>query len=655
MNMRVFRYFIFTGIFFFALAIFECVGQPTTFLKSYNTGNSGYAVRETRSSNYVVAGGTDFYYNFHWFTMSGIPSTTIHLLKTNQDGSLIWENVFGKPGARTIGMWMEITNDSGTIITGHMNRDLVWPPDSNDIVLMKTDENGNLSWAKQFDTGKDELGFCVRQTFDSGYIVSGFHDAVPMSLSGNTYALLIKTDVNGNIQWEKKYQLAVRDLDTGEGLPWYVRQTSDSGYVLVGTTADLHAADVYVIRTNSSGDVLWANSYDHDNSALRFSLGLDIIESLSGDLIIAGSMDKDQTLNQYNYPYILKLNSSGQILDYRFYDSAPAQMFQSGFSSVEQTPDGGFFFTGMGGYGGFGMQAQLLKTDQNFNMQWSRAYTNDINATVGSRSGRMTNDGCYIFTGKKLNQGTILWKADMFGLVPCKNPGILVEMSPSVIQHNLSPLAFTGINASNLALSVLPTLSDTETVCPVTTAVLPIELLSFTAELIPANKIRIDWQTASEINCDHVIVQRSLDGIEFNEIKKIQGAGNSTILTSYSILDENASNSKIIYYRLDQADYNGNIHSSKVLPVALKSEDLSIISIHTDYNSNQILISLQSNCRDMLHFTITDAIGKVIHRQDIPSGPGFTTASLNPCCMPKGIYFIQVSDGEKSRKRKFIY
>lgn len=86
-------------------------------------------------------------------------------------------------------------------------------------------------------------------------------------------------------------------------------------------------------------------------------------------------MDKDQSLSQYNYPYILKLNSNGNILNAKFFDSAPAQPFQSGFSSVEETPDGGFFFTGMGGYSNFGMLAQLLKTDTDFNMQWSRAYS----------------------------------------------------------------------------------------------------------------------------------------------------------------------------------------------------------------------------------------------------------------------------------------
>ena len=51
------------------------LAQPITFLKSYNAGNSGYAVREVNGSDLVIAGSTDFYYNFRWFTMSSIAST----------------------------------------------------------------------------------------------------------------------------------------------------------------------------------------------------------------------------------------------------------------------------------------------------------------------------------------------------------------------------------------------------------------------------------------------------------------------------------------------------------------------------------------------------------------------------------------------------
>ncbi|HRH67194.1 MAG TPA: T9SS type A sorting domain-containing protein [Bacteroidia bacterium] len=629
--------------------------QPATFLKTYNSGNSGMMVREVNGNAYVVAGATDFYYNYHWMIMSPVASTNIHLFKTSTDGTLIWEKIFNKPGSRSIAIWMEPAPDSGIIITGHMNKDVAWPPDSNDIFLMKTDSGGSLLWSKQFDTGKDELGYCVRPTFDGGYIIAGFHDAAPVSLGGTTYALLIKTDGNGNLLWGKKYELAVRDLDTGESLAWIVRQTADSGYVLVGTTAASHAADVLVIRTTSSGDVVWSNSYEHDNTLLRFSLGLDIIESLSGDFIIAGSMDKDQSLTQYNYPYILKINSTGNLLDSRFYDSAPPQQFQAGFSSVEQTPDGGFFFTGMGGYGGFGMQAQLLKTDANFNMQWSRAYSNDAAATVGSRSGRRTSDGCYIFTGKRQNDGAILWKADPFGLVPCKTPGTLLEMLPGIIQHNHFPGTISGINESNSVFVPLPALTDTSTICPVTDATLPVELLSFSANLLPDKLIQLRWETGSESNNDYFILRKSLDGKKFTDIGMVNGAGNSSSVQSYSLLDKITEITSILYYRLEQVDYDGAHRISRTLPVSLINEELILLSVAADQSSQTITVLLQSNSLSPIQCSFTDMLGKTYSLQSGESGNGIREIRIDAQPLSKGIYFLTFSDNEHTITGRVVY
>ena len=437
-------------IFFVILILFLfshfSYSQPSTFFKMYNQGNSGYAVRELNGNSYVVAGGTDFYYNFHWFIMSSLSTTNVHLFKTSSNGNLLWERIFNSPNHRMLSTWMETLSDGGIIVTGHISDEKVWPPDSNDIFLMKSDGNGNLLWAKTFDTGKDDLGFCVRQTADGGFIVSGFHDALPTSLTGSTYAILIKTDSNGSVEWEKKYQIPVRDLDTGEGLPVLVNQTADGGFVVTGTTAASHAADVFVFRTDGFGNLIWAKSYEHDASVFRFSLGLDIVESTSGDLIIAGSMDKDRVLNQFNYPYILRLNTNGTVLDAKILSTVPDQLFQSGFSSVEQTVDGGYFFTGMGGYSSFGSQAEFLKTDNAFNTQWSRVYTMDGVATMGSRSGRSTTDGCYVFTGKRQLSGTVLMKTDNLGLIPCKTPTSLVEIIPSVFSQLRFPSVFSGIN-----------------------------------------------------------------------------------------------------------------------------------------------------------------------------------------------------------------
>ena len=72
------------------LAVFSAaeLNAQTTFVRTYNKGNMGYTVREVNGNSYVVAGGTDYYYNFHWFIQSALATTNIHLFKTDVSGVL---------------------------------------------------------------------------------------------------------------------------------------------------------------------------------------------------------------------------------------------------------------------------------------------------------------------------------------------------------------------------------------------------------------------------------------------------------------------------------------------------------------------------------------------------------------------------------------
>lgn len=642
---------VFITLLFFYSAGFS---QPLTFLKMYNKGNIGYTVREVNANSFVVAGGTDFYFNWHWHIMSAVPTTNIHFFKTDNFGNLIWEKIFSRNNSRIIATWFEHTLDDGFIITGHGNRDFVWPPDSNDILLIKTDPNGVITWSKTFDTGKDELGYCVRQTSDGGYIVSGFHDAAPVSIIGNTYALLIKTDMNGNVQWEKKYQFAVRDLANSAPFSFVVRQTADGGYVIVGTTMGSHPADVYVIRVNAIGNLLWAKSYEHDNSVMRFSVGLDIIESASGDFVIAGAMDKDQPAMKTNYPYILKISSGGSLISAKFFETNPLLSFQTGFSSVEQTPDGGFFFTGTGGYASFGDQAHLLKTDVNFNVQWSRVYTWDGIATMGSRSGRITADGGFIFTGKRQMAGTVLMKTDEVGLIPCKNPNVLVEFIPNIIVQNWNPNALSGINTINILLSTQSPLVDTTTVCPVNFT-LPVELNYFSAAAVPGKQVQVDWVTASEINNDYFVIEKSTDANHFETAGVVKGAGNSVNFLNYSFIDEHPLNENISYYRLKQVDYNGAFEFSRIAAVSFSGEDFKLISAFADYDNQSIQIYLKSNSVENIEFRLTDMPGKTISHGSKTSAKGVTWVSIDGKNLSRGVYYFTLSNGKKTLIGKIIY
>jgi len=79
---------------------------------------------------------------------------------------------------------------------------------------------------------------------------------------------------------------------------------------------------------------------------------------------------------------------------------------------------------------------------------------------------------------------------------------------------------------------------------------------------------KIEWITSSEINNNHFTLESSNDGIDFSEIVKMDGAGNSSSITLYQFEDYNPKS----YYRLKQTDYNGDYTYSNIIYI---SKDLS--------------------------------------------------------------------------------
>jgi len=94
---------------------------------------------------------------------------------------------------------------------------------------------------------------------------------------------------------------------------------------------------------------------------------------------------------------------------------------------------------------------------------------------------------------------------------------------------------------------------------------LPVELISFTAQVVNEN-VKLNWITASELNNDYFTVQRSVDGVEFESLVEIDGAGTKQTATEYEFIDT-APKANISYYRLKQTDFDKTSTYSKVIAI----------------------------------------------------------------------------------------
>lgn len=92
---------------------------------------------------------------------------------------------------------------------------------------------------------------------------------------------------------------------------------------------------------------------------------------------------------------------------------------------------------------------------------------------------------------------------------------------------------------------------------------LPVELLWFRAYLDKHNSVTLAWETLNEVNNDYFLVEKSADGVQWEVIEKVDGAGDSGRAIKYSVADE-APYKGNNYYRLKQIDYDKRFSYSKV-------------------------------------------------------------------------------------------
>jgi hypothetical protein len=296
----------------------------------------GNSVQQTSDMGYIVAG----------YTRSFGDTTQVYLIKTNASGDTLWTRTYG--GANwDDGYFVRQTSDGGYIIAGYSNS---FGTGIDEVYLIKTNASGDTLWTRTYGRGTSDYAYSVQQTSDGGYIVAG------QSWSGGSYdAWLIKTNSSGDTLWTRAYGGANGDYGTS------VQQTPDMGYIVAGFTASYGAggADVWLIKTNASGDTLWTRTYGGANG----DYGYSVQQTQDGGYIVAGYT---QSFGAGGFDvYLVKTNASGDTLWTRTYGGAGGD-----FGDVtQQTSDGGYIISGTtNSFGAGAYDVYLIKTDGNGNV-----------------------------------------------------------------------------------------------------------------------------------------------------------------------------------------------------------------------------------------------------------------------------------------------
>ncbi len=183
---------------------------------------------------------------------------------------------------------------------------------------------------------------------------------------------------------------------------------------------------------------------------------------------------------------------------------------------------------------------------------------------------------------------------------------------------------------------------------------LPIELVSFTANVNSNNEVVLNWVTAIEINNEFFTIERSADGEHFEEVTRVAGAGSSNVSSTYSAIDENPAMG-LSYYRLKQTDFDGAFEYSNLASVVLNDAAQPTVQISVYPNpanvGHQIQVNISAAIIDYTIEVYEMGSGKLIYR-------GVSMGQQNQLDMPEGLaagaYLVRVSNDTEVQNQKLF-
>lgn len=334
--MWVYKKLVLAIIAFFVLATLQNVNSvwASNELWSQTYGGPEYdcarSVAATSDGGYILAGVSNSFGGF-W------------VVKTDSDGNMEWNRTYQGSISSLIA-----TCDGGYALCG----DVLSNNESHrDFLLIKTDSRGNVIWNKTYDGTSFEYAYSLVEASDGGYMLVGRTSSAERS--DNFWA--VKTDGHGEIEWNQTYG------GPSDERAFSLVATYDGGYAITGWTQSYWGmvTNFWLVKTDPNGNMQWNQTYKGDESR-----NYAIIQTADEGYMIAvgnsliktdanGNMEWNQTYNNSVYSLIERpdggysLVGDSQLIKTDAYGNSEwTQTYNGSLFALTENTDGGYVITG---------------------------------------------------------------------------------------------------------------------------------------------------------------------------------------------------------------------------------------------------------------------------------------------------------------------
>ncbi len=299
--------------------------------KTYGGSSTDEAtsISKTSDGGYIVAGYTRS--NDGDVASENAGFNDLWALKLAGNGDLIWENTFGYAGDDR-GFNIKQTNDGGYLMLGVIDvtasggeGNIFRTPGrgtnhaGGDYWAVKLDAQGQILWARYYGGLQTDTPYDFIENADGSFILIGSSDSADTDISNNKGAYdfwVLNIAANGTLLWEKNFGGSEIDLC------YSLAETTDGNFIVVGDTrssdqdvSNLNGnADVWAVKFNRSGNILWENTY----GGSQFESARSITPMANGYYsVIASSRSSDINVgnnNGVNDAWFFVIDEEGTLL-----------------------------------------------------------------------------------------------------------------------------------------------------------------------------------------------------------------------------------------------------------------------------------------------------------------------------------------------------